>query len=163
MMDIASHLFCSNPSLFGENYTDLLIFFNRNVPFPNQASWTVLSPYIAVSIKVVSVVQMKHFKMREWLQLKKKGLKKLVLLCHTFGNGALAIGCQLPEVSLVPHRFCRFCMLENYGGGKQVELGTVSGALSAVCKMVPFPYEVIPINAQGDKALVPRLAQTVEG
>ena len=49
--------------LFGfvKNDTDLLNLFNKNPPFPNQASWTVFSPTNAVSMKVIAVLRMQHF------------------------------------------------------------------------------------------------------
>ena len=50
-----------------------------------------------------------------------------------------------------------------YGRGKQVEIGTVSGALSAVGTAVAFAYEVNPAKAQGKKTLVPILAKMTEG
>ena len=108
MTDIPSRLFGSNPSWFFENDTDLLIFLNKNPPFTNQASCTVFSLSSAVSMKVIYVLYMKHFKMGEWLQLRNAGkhVGKMVFLCQTFGIGALAIGCHIPEVSLVTHSLC---------------------------------------------------------
>ena len=50
-----------------------------------------------------------------------------------------------------------------YGQGKQVTIGTVSGALSAVGTEVALAYEGNHTKAQGEKSLVPRLAQTMEG
>ena len=73
MTDIPSCSFGSNISWFCKNYTDLLNFFNKNFPLPNQASWTVFRPSKSVSMKVVSVLRMQHFEMGEWLQLKKSG------------------------------------------------------------------------------------------
>ena len=49
-----------------------------------------------------------------------------------------------------------------YGRGKQVAIGTVSGALSAVGRTVALAYEGNPIKSQGYTYLVPRLAQTME-
>ena len=40
---------------------------------PDQASWSVFHPSIAVSMKVISVLRMQNFEMGEWLQLKKAG------------------------------------------------------------------------------------------
>ena len=73
MRNIPSRLFDSNLAWFCKNYTDLLFFFNKNLPLPNQASWTVFSPSNASSMKVISVLRMQHFEMDEWLQLKKAG------------------------------------------------------------------------------------------
>ena len=50
-----------------------------------------------------------------------------------------------------------------YGQGKQVAIGTVSGALSAVGTTVTLAYEGNTTKAQGKKSLVPRLEQTMEG
>ena len=49
-----------------------------------------------------------------------------------------------------------------YGKGKKLAIGTVSGELLAVGKTVAFDYEGNPIKAQGNKALVTRLSQTME-
>ena len=49
-----------------------------------------------------------------------------------------------------------------YGQGKQVAIGTVSGALSAVGTTVALAYEGNPARAQGEKILVPRLSQMME-
>ena len=73
MTDIPSRSFGSNLAWFCKNYTDLIIFFNKIPPLPNQASWTVFSPSNANSVKFISVLLMQHFEMGEWLQLKKAG------------------------------------------------------------------------------------------
>ena len=101
MTDIPSHLFGSNLAWFCKNDTDLLNLFNKNFPFPNQSSWTMLSPSNTSSMKVVSVLRMQHFEMGECLKLKKAGkmLEKWVLLFQTFGSGVLAIGCHVPAAS----------------------------------------------------------------
>ena len=92
MTDIPSHSFGINFAWFRKDNTELLNLFNKNFHLPNQASWAVFSPSNAASMKVISVLQMQHFEMAEWLQLKKAGkmLEKLVSLCQTFGSGALA-------------------------------------------------------------------------
>ena len=84
-----------------EKNTDLLKNFNKNFPLPNQASWTVFIPSNAVSMKVISVLQIQNFEMGEWLQLKKsvKHVGKFVFLCQTFGIGSLATGCHVPAAS----------------------------------------------------------------
>ena len=51
--DILSRSFGSNPACFGKTDFDLCNFFNENFPLPNQASWTILSPSNAVSMKVI--------------------------------------------------------------------------------------------------------------
>ena len=73
MTDIPSRSFGSNPSWFCKNDTDLLKCFNKHLPFPNQASWTIFSPSNAVIVKVISMLWMQHFEMGKWLQLKKSG------------------------------------------------------------------------------------------
>ena len=112
--DIPSHSFGSNISWFCKNDTDLLNLFNKNFPFPNQASWTAFSPSNALSMKVISVLRMQHFEMGEWIQLKKAGkkLEKLVFLCQTFGSGALATWCHVPAESSGP---CRIQSLSTLG------------------------------------------------
>ena len=73
-----------------------------------KASLTIFSPFRAVIMKVISLLHMKHFKMGKWLQLKKLGkpVEIFVFLCHTFGGGALAIGCHAPALSLVHTSLC---------------------------------------------------------
>ena len=73
MTYIPSHLFVSNTSWFCKNDTDLLNLFNKIFPLPNQASWPVFRTSIAVSMKFISVLRMKHFEMGEWLKLKHSG------------------------------------------------------------------------------------------
>ena len=73
MMDIPSRSFGSNLTWFCKNDTDLINLFNKPPHFPNQASWNVLSPSNAVSMKVISVLGMQNFEMGKWLQLKKMG------------------------------------------------------------------------------------------
>ena len=52
--------------------------------------------------------------------------------------------------------------LGRYGRGKQVAIGTVSGALSTVGTIVALDYEGNPTKAQGEKTLVSRLAKMME-
>ena len=59
--------------------------------------------------------------------------------------------------------FAACVILGRYGRGKQVIIGTVSGALSTVGTTVDLAYEGNTAKAQGGKYLVPRLAQTMEG
>ena len=49
-----------------------------------------------------------------------------------------------------------------YGWEKQVAIGTVSGALSAVSTTVALAYEGNTTKAQDKKTLLPRLAQMIE-
>ena len=51
----------------------------------------------------------------------------------------------------------------HYVQGKQVAFGTVFWAPLAVGTMVALAFEVNLTKAQGEKVLVPRLAQTMEG
>ena len=106
MTDIPSRSFGSNISWFCKNDTDLLNLFNENFPLPNQASWKVLNPSNAVSMKVISVLGMQNFEMGKWLQLKKLGkhVVKLVFFCQTFGSGALATGYYVPAENFLPYR-----------------------------------------------------------
>ena len=53
--------------------------------------------------------------------------------------------------------------LGRYGQGKQVTIGTVSGALSGIGTTVALDYEGNPTNAHDKKTLVPRLAQLMGG
>ena len=93
MTDIPSRSFGSNSFWFCKNDTDLLNLFNKYFPFPNQASCTVFGPSNAVSMKVISVLWIQHSEMGKWLQIKKSGGDpgKLVIICQTFGIGALDI------------------------------------------------------------------------
>ena len=63
MTYIPSRLLGSNIAWFCKNYTDLLNFFNKNFPLPNQDSWTVFRLSNAASMKVISVMRMQHFEM----------------------------------------------------------------------------------------------------
>ena len=99
MTDIPSHLFGSNLSWFCKNDTDLLNFFNKNFPLPNQASWNVFSPSNTVIMKVISVLQMQHFEMAEWIQLKNSGkhVGKIGVLLSDLWEWSL--GYRMPHTS----------------------------------------------------------------
>ena len=114
MADIPSRLFVSNLAWFCKNDIDLLNLFIKNFPLPNQTFWGVFRPSKAASMKVISVLRMHNFEMGEWLQLKKSGksVGKLVLLCQTFGSGALATGCHVPAATSVS---CMICSLRTLG------------------------------------------------
>ena len=73
MTDIPLRSFGSNLSWFCKNDTNLINLFNRNLPFPNQASWTVFNPSNAVSTKVIPVMRMHNFEMGECIQPKMSG------------------------------------------------------------------------------------------
>ena len=51
----------------------------------------------------------------------------------------------------------------HYGRGKQVQTGTVSGALTAVGQTIALAYKVNPTKAKGSEKLVPRLQQALDG
>ena len=78
-------------------------------------------------------------------------LEKLVFLCKTFGSGSLATGCHIPAVSLVPHRLRSLCTLGPLWLSKKVEIGTVSGALSAVVTTPLWPMKAIPQKFKAKK------------
>ena len=59
--------------------------------------------------------------------------------------------------------FAACVRLGRYDQGKQVATVTVSGALSAVGTMIALAYEGNPTKAQGEKTLLPQLAQMMEG
>ena len=103
MTYIPSHWFGSNPSWFLKRIPTSSIYKKT---FAKPGLWTVFSPSIAMSMKVICVLRMKHFEMVEWLQLKKAGkhIGKLVFLSQTFGSVVLDTGCHVPAASLVPHR-----------------------------------------------------------
>ena len=52
--------------------------------------------------------------------------------------------------------------LGRYVQGKQVSIGTVSGAFSVIGTTVALAYEGSSTKSQGEKALVPRLAKMME-
>ena len=162
--NIPSRLFDSNPSCFCENYTDLLSLFNIKPPFPKQAYWNVLSPSRAVSMKVISVLQMKHFEMGWWLQIKKAGkhVGKFVFLFQTFGVEPWLQDATYQQQARCLTGFTGCVCSGRYGRGKRVAIGKVSGALLDAGKAVALTYEGNPIKAQGNKYLLPRMAQTME-
>ena len=112
MTDIPSHSFGRNPAWICKTNYDLRKFFNEMFPLPNQTFWTVLSPYSAVSMKVILIVWMDHFEMGEWLQLKKSGKRVVKIGSPTVGSGTLVTGCLVPAKSSVPHRICSLCTLK---------------------------------------------------
>ena len=59
--------------------------------------------------------------------------------------------------------FTVYVRLGQYGQGKKVAIGTFSEALSAVGTMVDLAYEGNLTKSQGEKNLVPRLAQMMKG
>ena len=71
-------------------------------------------------------------------------LEKLVLLCQTFGSGALATRCHVQAASLVPHRICSLRTLGPIWLMETVAIVIVSGALLAVGTTVALAYEGNP-------------------
>ena len=99
MTDIPSRSFGSNIAWFCKNDTDLLIFFNKNPPLPNQVSWTILSPYNSASMKVVSVLRIHHFEMGEWQQLKKAGKNIGKIGVPLSDLWEWSLGCMMPRTN----------------------------------------------------------------
>jgi len=58
MTDIPSRSFGSAKKWHFQSDSDLLNYFNKNFPSPNQASWTVFRPSSAVCTKILSVLRM---------------------------------------------------------------------------------------------------------
>ena len=58
MTDIPSHSFDSELKWFCKDDSDLLQLLNNKIPPTNQASWTVLHPSSAASMKVLYVLRM---------------------------------------------------------------------------------------------------------
>ena len=99
MTDIPSRSFGINPAWFFKTDSDLCNFFNKIFPLPNQASWTVFSPSSAVIMKVISILQMEHFEMGKWLQLKNSG-KHVGKIGTTLSNlWEWIIGYRIPRTS----------------------------------------------------------------
>ena len=106
MTDIPERLFGSNIVRFCKHYTDLLNFFKKHLPFPNDASWIIFRPSSVVGTKVISMPWMKNLETGEWIKLKKawKYVEKMVFLCQTFRGGSLATGFHVPAASSVTYR-----------------------------------------------------------
>ena len=89
-------------------------------------------------------------------------LEELVFLHQNFVSADLATGCHIPAASLVSFRLCSLRMIGPLWPGKQVTIGIVTEALSAVGKAISLAYAGSPINENVDKALVSSLEQTME-
>ena len=99
MTDIPSRSFGINLAWFCKNDTDLLNYFNKNFFLPNQASWTVFSPYNIMSTKVISALRMQQLETGEWLQLKKAG-KRVVKIGVTLSDlWECILGYRMPRTS----------------------------------------------------------------
>ena len=99
MTDIPSQSFGSNPAWFCKTDSYLCKIFNEIFTLPNQASWAVFSPSSAVSMKFISIPQMEHFKIREWLKIKKseKHVGKIGAPSSNFWEWTL--GYRIPLIS----------------------------------------------------------------
>ena len=73
MTDIPSRSFGSAKKWHFKSDSDLLQYFNKNFPLPNQASWTVFRPSSAVCTKILSVLRMQDTSMDAWRRLPKAG------------------------------------------------------------------------------------------
>ena len=73
MTDIPSRSFGSEKKWHCIDDSALLNIFNSSFPLPNQNSWTVFRLFSAISMLVISVLQMQAFAMDEWRRLPKPG------------------------------------------------------------------------------------------
>ncbi len=64
--NITSRSFGSNPVWMGASDSDLLTLFNNCFPLPEKHSWTVYHPNCAVTMRVISALQMKPFVLDDW-------------------------------------------------------------------------------------------------
>jgi len=149
---------------------ELLTLFNNHFPLPNQAFCTVFSPSNAVSMKVISVLRMQYFEMGKWLQLKKAGrhVRKIGVPSSYIWEWGVEPWLQDATYQWRVRCLTGFAACARsgrYGRGKQVQVGIVSGVLLAVGKTIAlaYAYEGNPVKARGEKALVPRLAEAMDG
>ena len=70
MTDIPSRSFWSNPAWHCRSNTEQRALFNKNIPLPDQQSWTVFQPLNETSMRVISILQTKVMTMAEWRQLR---------------------------------------------------------------------------------------------
>ena len=73
MTDIPSRSFGSEPKWHCKSDAELLTLYNSSFPLPHQRSWTVYRPSNALSMRVCSVLRMRHTTMAEWTRLPKPG------------------------------------------------------------------------------------------
>ena len=75
MTDIPSRLWDSNPAWKFGSHEELLTLFDTSFPLPSKNSWTVFRPSsaIAIAMKLIFVMRMKHLEMAQWCQLTKLG------------------------------------------------------------------------------------------
>ena len=71
--DIPSRSFGSEPKWFCETDEDLRRLFNKDFPLPQKNSWTVFQVSPEISMRVISVLRMRHTSLAEWRRLKPIG------------------------------------------------------------------------------------------
>ncbi len=71
--DIPSHSFGSVPQWHFKSNNDLRTFFNSHFSLPNQTSWNVLQIHSDVTMRLILILQTKHFLLDEWWRLPKIG------------------------------------------------------------------------------------------
>jgi hypothetical protein len=71
--DIPSCSFGTEPKWHFKSNTELCTFFNSHFRLPNQTSWNVLQIQSDVTMRVISILQTKHFLLDKWRQLPKLG------------------------------------------------------------------------------------------
>ena len=69
MSNIPSRSFGSDPRWTCNTHSDLCSLFNKKIPLPQQASWTVFQPSSAICTRVISILQTSPFTMDEWRRL----------------------------------------------------------------------------------------------
>ena len=69
MTDIPSRSFGSEPKWHFHTDRDLLTFFNKIFPLPQQNLWTVCQPTSAIAMRVISVLRMTPFTLDDWRRL----------------------------------------------------------------------------------------------
>eukprot|EP00986_Skeletonema_menzelii_P004917 scaffold1721_cov105-Skeletonema_menzelii.AAC.2 len=67
--DIPSRSFGSKPEWHFKSHMELLTFFNKRFPLPQQNSWTVFQISNRLSTKVISLLLTRHFVLDEWRRL----------------------------------------------------------------------------------------------
>jgi len=73
MTDIPSRSFGIPAKWHCENDSQLLTLYNSRFPLPNQSSWTVFQLSRKISMRLLSVLQMKALDLEEWRRLPKRG------------------------------------------------------------------------------------------
>ena len=103
---------------------------------------------------VISVLRMQHFEMGRWIQLKKEG-KHVGKIGFTLSElRDWSLGYRMPRTSSELGALTGFtaCVRSGrYGQGKQVSIGTFSGALLSVATTVDLAYDGNTTKAQGEK------------